>query len=232
MSQSRGRAGLVTAVLLLTVTLSVGNLFFHALTVQAVAETGFTLGGPALAERLLAAIQDTYQRRPDLFLFFAVSPLVVGILLALWIGLRREGSAPVETEVAEAEEAQHPSAGALQLLALLQNEGRLIDFLEEDIAGYDDSQVGAAVRDIHGRCRDALHERMQIERIYEQEDGTSIEVASGFDPSLVRLTGNVHGDPPFRGTLQHAGWRATEVRLPKTSDVDPTVLAPAEVEIP
>jgi len=57
------------------------------------------------------------------------------------------------------------------------------------------------------------------------------EVASGFDPSAVRLTGNVHGQPPFRGVLQHGGWRATHVSLPKTAGVDAAVLAPAEVEI-
>jgi len=47
----------------------------------------------------------------------------------------------------------------------------------------------------------------------------------------VRLTGNVHGQPPFRGVLQHGGWRAEHVTLPKTAGVDAAILAPAEVEI-
>jgi hypothetical protein len=31
----------------------------------------------------------------------------------------------------------------------------------------------------------------------------------------VRLTGNVVGKAPFKGTLSHRGWRATDVRLPQ-----------------
>jgi hypothetical protein len=73
---------------------------------------------------------------------------------------------------------------------------------------------------------------MRIERIYADEDGSSISVAAGFDPAELRLTGNVHGEPPFRGTLQHGGWRARQVKLPEsTKGIDPTILAPAEVEI-
>jgi hypothetical protein len=108
----------------------------------------------------------------------------------------------------------------------------LIDFLEEDIDAYGDAQVGAAARTIHSGCRKALHERMRIERIYDDEDGATVEVAEGFDPAALRLTGNVHGEPPFEGTLQHGGWRAREVKLPSPSKgIDPLILAPAEVEL-
>jgi hypothetical protein len=41
----------------------------------------------------------------------------------------------------------------------------------------------------------------------------------------------VHGRPPFRGILQHGGWRVSEVALPKGGTVDAAVLAPAEVEV-
>src|SRR5262245_3785422 len=44
---------------------------------------------------------------------------------------------------------QKPSGEPLRLLALLQREGRLLDFLLEDIQGYGNDQIGAAVRDIH-----------------------------------------------------------------------------------
>jgi hypothetical protein len=67
---------------------------------------------------------------------------------------------------------------------------------------------------------------MEITRIFGEDDGTSVEVASGFDPAAVRLTGNVHGQPPFRGVLQHGGWRAEHVTLPKTAGVDAAILAP------
>ncbi|MGD1082228.1 MAG: DUF2760 domain-containing protein [Candidatus Sulfotelmatobacter sp.] len=38
---------------------------------------------------------------------------------------------------------------AVQMLALLQRDGRLVDFLEEDVSSYPDGQLGAAVRSIH-----------------------------------------------------------------------------------
>jgi hypothetical protein len=42
------------------------------------------------------------------------------------------------------------------MLGILQREGRLIDFLEEDVASFTDAQIGAAVRDIHKGCKKAL----------------------------------------------------------------------------
>ena len=36
--------------------------------------------------------------------------------------------------------------GALALLALLQREGRLVDFLREPLDGYGDADIGAAAR--------------------------------------------------------------------------------------
>jgi hypothetical protein len=120
----------------------------------------------------------------------------------------------------------------LRLLSLLQQEGRFVDFLKEDIDGYNDTQIGAAVRSIHAGCRKALSERIELERIFPAEDGTEVVVEAGFDPAAVRLTGNVSGTPPFRGTLQHGGWRAATVSLPHSpGDVDATIIAPAEVEI-
>jgi hypothetical protein len=72
---------------------------------------------------------------------------------------------------------------------------------------------------------------MNISRIYAEQDGATVELGPDYDPDLVRLTGNVHGTPPFRGRLEHGGWRASNVRLPERAGVDPTILAPAEVEI-
>src|SRR5262245_48893552 len=49
--------------------------------------------------------------------------------------------------------AKTPAGPDLRVLAVLQRDGRLIDFLEEDIDAYPDAQIGAAVRDIHRGCR-------------------------------------------------------------------------------
>jgi hypothetical protein len=164
-------------------------------------------------------------------IYFAVAPLVAGLLIAL-LASRRGGRRVVPAEaVAPAAPPQASPTAALRLLGLLQQEARLVDFVEEDIDGYGDEQVGAAVRAIHSGCRKVLDEHLQLQRIFAAEDGSEMVIDKGFDPTAVRLTGNVTGEPPFRGTLQHGGWRATEVSLPETT-VDPSIIAPAEVEIP
>jgi hypothetical protein len=128
---------------------------------------------------------------------------------------------------------------ALQLLAALQREGRLVDFVEEDLAGFPDAAVGAAARTVHAGCKRALQEYFRLEPVLREPEGATVEVRSGFDPAAVRLTGNVVGKPPFRGSLRHHGWRAQEVKLPamtRAGDgegpaVDPSIVAPAEVEL-
>jgi hypothetical protein len=121
---------------------------------------------------------------------------------------------------------------ALQLLGLLQQEGRLVDFLEEDVAQYSDAEIGAAVRVVHEGCRKALHEHLTLLPIRQEAEGARVTLEQGFDASALRPTGNLVGEPPFSGTLAHRGWRATEVRLPKLAmDHDVHVIAPAEVEL-
>jgi hypothetical protein len=126
-----------------------------------------------------------------------------------------------------------PNPEPVRFLGLLQREGRLIDFLTENISAYDDAQVGAAVREIHRKCQAALSEHLDMEPVLAQDEGASVEVPSGFDPSRVRLTGNVTGQPPFRGTLLHRGWRVKAIKLaPAPEGQDEFVLQPAEVELP
>ena len=126
-----------------------------------------------------------------------------------------------------------PDARPLRLLALLQREGRLLDFLLEDIQTYADAQIGAAVRDIHRQCQAAVKEHLVLEPVLSQSEGATVQVPAGFDPSAIRLTGNVTGQPPFQGTLQHHGWRVKDIKLaPPPEGQDEMVLMPAEVELP
>jgi hypothetical protein len=125
-----------------------------------------------------------------------------------------------------------PADGALRLLGLLQEQGRLVDFLEEDLAPYPDDQIGGAVRAIHEGCRKALHAQFAFEPVLRGAEGEDVTVDAGFDAAAVRLTGNVAGAPPFRGVLRHGGWRATAATLPERQGIDPRLIAPAEVEIP
>jgi len=128
--------------------------------------------------------------------------------------------------------AAHHRDGALALLALLQREGRLVDFLRESVDDYSDADIGAAARDIHRGCRKVIEEHFVMEAVMPGQEEARVVVPAGFDPGEVRLVGKVSGKPPFAGTLRHHGWRVVEVKLPTLTDgVDRRVVAPAEVEI-
>ncbi len=130
-------------------------------------------------------------------------------------------------------ESGKPSGEPVRMLALLQREGRLIDFLMEDIRGATPEQIVAAVRDIHPQCQATLKKHAVLAPVLPQQEGDSVEVPIGFDPSAIRLVGNVTGEPPFKGTLQHSGWRVKELRLPPMPEgQDQLVMMPAEVELP
>lgn len=122
---------------------------------------------------------------------------------------------------------------AVQMLMILQRDGRLIDFLTEEIAPYSDAQIGAAVRDLHQSCRQSLLKYVQLEPIIASEEGQAITVEEAIDPASIKLIGNVTGKPPLRGTLRHRGWRASRVNLPPLAfGTGREIVAPAEVEIP
>jgi hypothetical protein len=132
-----------------------------------------------------------------------------------------------------AREETRAAPDALQLLAVFQRDGRLIDFLQEDLAAFSDADIGAAARTVHTGCRKVLDGYLKLEHVYGDPEGASVTLQAGFDPSRVRLTGNVVGSPPFKGILRHPGWRISEVTLPSRPDgQDPTILAPAEVDLP
>ena len=120
---------------------------------------------------------------------------------------------------------------ALQLLGLLQREGRLIDFLQQDIATFEDAEIGAAARVVHAGCRKALADHAAIAPVRTEPEGERITLDS-VDPAAVKFTGDVKGTPPYSGVLRHRGWRAKSLRLPTAvADHDLSVLAPAEVEL-
>jgi hypothetical protein len=121
---------------------------------------------------------------------------------------------------------------ALQLLALLQQEARFIDFIQEDLLGFSDADVGAAARVVHEGGRKVLQDYFSLAAVRDEQEESRVTLAEGFDATAVRLTGNVIGQPPFTGTLIHRGWRVTEVRLPRLAEGhDAYIIAPAEVEL-
>jgi len=143
------------------------------------------------------------------------------------------GLRPAAAEEPPAPPPERLHASGLLLLAALQREGRLIDFLQQDVAGFSDADVGAAARVVHAGCRKILRQAFDLEPALAGAEGAPAAVEPGFDAQRIRLTGNVTGRPPFRGTLKHHGWVARGIRLPAASEaLDPRVLAPAEVELP
>ena len=139
--------------------------------------------------------------------------------------------APVVAPVPAAPQKASADA-ALQLLALLQREARLIDFTQEDLSGYSDADIGGAARLVHEGCVKVLREHFTLAPVRLEAEGSRLTLEAGFDAQAIRLTGNVVGAAPFKGSLSHRGWRATETRLPKLAPGhDATVLAQAEVEL-
>ena len=139
----------------------------------------------------------------------------------------------VEKIVERVVEKSNPTEGALHLLSILQRDGRLVDFVNEDLSGASDGDVGAAARIVHAGCKKALASYFTFEKLRQENEEAVVTVDKGFDPAQVRLSGNVKGEPPFKGKLVHAGWRAVDVRMPeRTGAVDAKIVAPAEVELP
>ena len=120
----------------------------------------------------------------------------------------------------------------LRLLKTLQQSGRLIDFLKEDISAYTDAQVGAVVRKLHASCGEAVEDMITVRAIYEESEGCEVKIPQGYDPSEVKVVGNVTGEGPYTGRLVHKGWKAHKISLPKqVGEINEAVLCAAEVEV-
>ena len=122
---------------------------------------------------------------------------------------------------------------AVTLLAALQREARFVDLVKEPLGQYSDEQIGAAARDVLRDCGEVLERFFGLHPAVEQEEGAEIEAPAGFDPARYRVSGNVQGDPPFRGQLVHHGWEANHCELPKWSGSAQAamVVAPIELEV-
>jgi hypothetical protein len=128
--------------------------------------------------------------------------------------------------------AQYHRDGALSLLALLQREGRFVDFVRDSVDGASDADIGAAAREVHRGCRKVMDQHLSFEPVMPGNEEEKVSVPKGFDPAEVRLIGEAKGEPPFRGTLRHHGWRVVDAKLPTLAEgIDRTVIAPAEVEL-
>jgi hypothetical protein len=203
---------------------------------------------PKEASDLITGL-DTFIRQtrhlliPSVFGFGAVAALILWSLIqfsgrraikqaSILPPPRGKKEEPKKKMTAEASSPPSPSP-AIQMLSILQRQGRFIDFLQEDLGMYSDEQVGAAVRNVHQGCKEALSQHVELKPVLEQEEGAQITIKPGFDLHSIRLSGNVAGDPPFKGVLRHHGWRVVRVDLPRQvrDQEKEMVLMPAEVEV-
>lgn len=193
-----------------------------------------------------------------LFLSSPVLPTVLAItgslfgLFLVWIGTGRTPtvSSPepplpetAPTAPQPAERAAPPRAAispdqgeaeVVQLLTLLQEKGRFIDFLQEDVTLYSDEQVGAAARVFHQGCQTVLEEFIQVEPVHPGKEGAVVKLPKGFSVLDYRISGDPTDAPPSRGRLLHAGWKVARLTLPRLSRSeggDWPPVAPAQVEI-
>ncbi len=155
---------------------------------------------------------------------------------AFFASLRRpKDFEPLLLTKAEDQEVQQPKKkddSHLRLLMLLQKSGRFIDFLKEDISSFSDAQVGAAARQVHSDCASLLEEVVTVRSVMDEEEGSKVKIPVGYDTSAIKLVGQVQGKGPYEGVLQHAGWKAHKLSLPKQiSTYHGEVISPAEVEV-
>lgn len=234
-------------------------LVFMVLLTGTLAVTLF-LGKAQLSQNLLqtatpeavpAQLADQFARLLDTYAVYLISLFIgVSILfgIALWLVLRsaakntiasmgdgksrtKKAHAPTEKEKDDTRIKRNERL-FLHMLTVLQREGRLVDFLQEDLDMYEDEQIGAAVRDIHINCRKILNKNLSMTPIITGNEGEAFTVESGFDPDAIKLTGRVTGQPPFQGIIRHKGWRAQKLDLPDLSATKaPAIISPAEVEI-
>jgi Domain of unknown function (DUF2760) len=173
--------------------------------------------------------------------YAAGASLALAVALLLMIFLRRgDRRAPEPMRADMARPMPVPAASnqaeaeIVSFLATLQERGRLVDFLMEDVTTYDDAQIGAAARVVHDGCRATLQEHFKIRSVRDENEGSSVTVPAGYAADEYRLIGNIRGAGPFSGTLVHRGWKTEWVKLPRILRADPDrlpTIAPAEVEL-
>jgi hypothetical protein len=128
-----------------------------------------------------------------------------------------------------------PGGETLVLLSLLQEKGRFLDFVAEDITAYSDAQVAAASRVVHQGCSAVIRECLALTPAHPGAEGDRVTLNAATDPVRYRLLGKVSGSPPFQGVVVHRGWKTTRIALPRlTREIDPAgenIITPMDVEV-
>jgi hypothetical protein len=123
----------------------------------------------------------------------------------------------------------------LAFLGMLQDKGRFLDFVMEDITPYDDAQVAGASRVVHQGCAGVIKEYLSLGPVYAGQEGEPTVIDKATDPHRYRLLGKAGDAPPYKGVVIHRGWKTTKLALPRYSKpVDraaENVITPMEIEV-
>ncbi len=167
--------------------------------------------------------------------------LALSILVLIGVFLQPRQKSPTPTPEAEPTrpalqqpQASRADAEIIHFLAMLQEKGRLVDFLMDDINAYSDAQVGAAARVVHAGCKGVLQDHFAIGPVRTEPEGSTVQVPARYSADEYRLVGKIAGSAPFSGVLVHRGWKTDRVKLPQLlrEAADPLpAIAPAEVDV-
>jgi hypothetical protein len=172
--------------------------------------------------------------------YLSPATLALGVLVLIGLFAQPRQRMPSRTQVVEPRptpgrpQTSDADAEIVQFLAMLQEKGRLVDFLMDDINAYGDAQVGAAARVVHAGCKGVLQEHFTINPIRPEPEGSTVQVPAGYSAAEYRLVGKIAGAAPFSGVLVHRGWKTGMVKLPQLlrGAADPLpAIALAEVEV-
>jgi len=174
----------------------------------------------------------------------------ISLLLALSIKPATAATVAVDAEEAvdekTAPEPARPEIDAVpeqsgevqvaQLLSLLQEKGRFLDFVMDDIKSYPDAQIAAAARFVHQGCQAVMQHNFKIEPVASVSEHSALTLDADYPRSDYRLSGKIGTEAPISGTLKHKGWKTSAINLPKVigSKAEAKgshLLAAAEVEV-
>jgi hypothetical protein len=188
-----------------------------------------------LAANAFALVPEGAAFQPYLtYVAVALSVLVLILMLVPQLPRRGRPAAEAALPVAGPVLSNQAEAEIVGFLASLQDKGRLVDFLMDDINQYSDAQVGTAARVVHSGCKAVLLEHFRLLPVRGESEGSTVRIEAGYPTDEYRLLGKISGSAPFTGTLVHHGWKTESVQLPRvvrSSTARLPTIAPAEVEL-
>ena len=150
--------------------------------------------------------------------------------------IARAKLAEIKKDVTVSERDRQIDAEIVNLLSLMQERGRLFDFLMDDITPYNDAQVGIAARIVHQGLVSLLKEYFEVAPVYPGQEGEQVNVGAEQSQNGYSLLGNISEAANAAGIVVHCGWKTKKISLPRVVTAEQSlagkgIIAPAQVEI-